>query len=96
LDWESGSPSGKLQVSRLLLAIKTALVDDKGVEQARLNESGATVPAAFPEETLQSRHFFVDATFQICNPARHVHKAQRHMAILQCDSGGGGSFGISF
>jgi hypothetical protein len=44
--------------------------------------SGATtVPAPFPAKTLQNRHFFVGATFHICNLARHVHKAFRHMAF---------------
>jgi hypothetical protein len=41
-----------------------------------------TVPAPFPAKILQNRHVFVDATFHICNLARHVHKAQRHMAIF--------------
>ncbi len=31
---------------------------------------------------LQIRNFFIDATFQICNLARHGQKPQRHMAIF--------------
>jgi hypothetical protein len=40
------------------------------------------ITALCPAKTLQHRNFFIDATFHICNLARHVHNAQRHMAIF--------------
>jgi hypothetical protein len=62
---------------------KTALVDDNGVGRARLNEA-AQPPhyGTISGKDITKSSFFIDATFHICNLARHVHKAQRHMAIF--------------
>jgi hypothetical protein len=58
------------------------LANDNGVERARLNEAAQRPHGTISGKDITESSFFVDATFHICNLARHVHKAQRHMAIF--------------